>query len=312
MSVTNGWIPARACWPATPRDWLTAHSCVRLGRFDRFSAIRNSRDVIVRMLARDGSSIQFETGSGFDILLPASYRSMIVMALNGVLFHTTLLHLASTAMRPGDIVIDGGSNVGFFALLAATRLRGSGSVFAFEPDPKTFSLLQQNIRHNGFESTIRAEQLALTDREGTLNFAVNSEEPMLSSLVPAMGNSAGSISVRGARLDTFLARTGLERADVIKLDLEGAEPMALEGAGAALRTSRMLIFEANEPQLEQLGVDPVALVKRTAQAGDFDTILFIDERSEKVCSWAPRAFEEALSDYKFINVVCTRSTNIER
>jgi FkbM family methyltransferase len=279
---------------------------VRLGRFDRFSAIRNSRGVLVRMLARDGSSIQFDTGFGFDILLPASYRSMIVMALKGVLFHTTLLELVTKVIRTGDIVIDGGSNVGFFALLAAARLNGSGCVFAFEPDPKTFALLQQNIRRNRFESTIRAEQVALTDREGTLDFAVNSEEPMLSSLVPAMTDPVGSISVHAARLDAFLAASGLERADVIKLDLEGAEPMALEGARAALRTTRMLIFEANKPQLEQLGIDPLALVERTARAGEFDTIYFIDERSEKVCHWEPRFFEEALNDYKFINVVCTR------
>lgn len=263
--------------------------------------------MLVRMLARDGSSIRFDTGSGFDILLPASYRSLMVMALNGVLFHPMLAEVMNKVIRPGDIVIDGGSNVGFFALLAATKLNGSGRVFAFEPDPKTFSLLQQNIRLNGFENAIRAEQLALTDREGILEFAVNSDEPMMSSLIPAMADSAGRIMVHSVRLDAFLAASGFERADVIKLDLEGAEPMALEGAQAVLRTPRMLIFEANEPQLQKLGVDPIGLVERTARIGEFDTVFFIDERSEKVCRWAPCVFEAALNDYKFINVVCTRS-----
>ena len=303
--------PARNCWPATPRDWLTAHSRVRLGRLDRFSAIRNSRDVLVRMLARNGSSIQFDTGSGFEILLPASYRSLIIMALDGVLFHTTLVELAKRAVRPGDIVIDGGSNVGFFALLAATRLQGSGSVFAFEPDPETFSLLQQNIHRNGFENTIQAERLALTGSEGTYEFSVDMEEPMLSSLVFRQPNSFGKVRVEGVRLDDFLAASGLERADIIKLDLEGAEPMALEGAHALLPTARMLIFEVNEPQLSQLGIEPVALVERTIATGKFDTVFFIDERSERICHWEPRGFEEALSAYKFINVVCTRSDVIK-
>lgn len=208
-------------------------------------------------------------------------------------------------------MVDGGSNVGFFALLAATKLQGSGHVLAFEPDPETFSLLQQNIRRNGFVGAIRAERLALTDREGTLDFAVNSEEPMLSSLISAATSSARSIRVHAVGLDTFLAASGLERADVIKLDLEGAEPMALEGARRALLTARMVIFEANEPQLKQLGIDPVALVERTAAAGEFDTVFFIDERSEKICRWVPRDFQEALNDYKFINVVCTRSSRME-
>jgi hypothetical protein len=112
--------------------------------------------------------------------------------------------------------------------------------------------------------------------------------------------------VQGVSLDDFLAASGLGRADIIKLDLEGAEPLALEGARAVLPTVRMLIFEVNEPQLRHVRADPVELVERTVQAGKFDSVFFIDERSEKTCNWEPRDFEEALYDYKFINVVCTR------
>jgi FkbM family methyltransferase len=237
---------------------------------------------------------------------------MVISALKGVLFHSTLVEVISSAIRPGDIVVDGGSNVGFFALFVATRLRGSGSVFAFEPDPDTFLLLQQNIRCNGFGEVIRAERLALTDREGTYDFTVDSEEPMLSSLISRQANSFRIVRVEGVRLDGFLAASGLERADIIKLDLEGAEPMALEGSRDVLPTARMLIYEANEPQLKLLRVEPVALVERTAAAGKFDTVFFIDERSENICRWEPRAFEEALHAYKFINVVCTRSSSMEK
>ena len=134
---------------------------------------------------------------------------------------------------------------------------------------------------------------------------------MLSSLVPGNSTSAGLTRVSGVCLDNFLAASGSDRADIIKLDLEGAEPMALEGARAVLPTARMLIFEANEPQLQRLGVDPVELVERTAATGRFDTVSFIDERFEKIRRWEPRDFEAALNDYKFINVVCTRSHSME-
>jgi FkbM family methyltransferase len=307
----DGRTPISGCWPVTLRDWFAAHSRVRLGRLDRLKIVRDVRRRLVRLLSRGGSSVKFDTQYGFQILLPASYRAMMDMALGGVLFHTTLVEVAREAIRPGDIVIDGGSNVGFFALLAATRLQGKGCVFAFEPDEESFSLVQENIRLNGFGDVIRAQRLALTDKEGTFDFAVNSEEPMLSSLVSGNSRSARLTRVSGVCLDNFLAASGLDRADIIKLDLEGAEPMALEGARTVLPTARMLIFEANEPQLQQLGVDPVGLVERTAAAGRFDSISFIDERSEKICRWEPRDFAEALSDYKFINVVCTRSSSIE-
>lgn len=307
IPVANSGVAAQNCWPSTQRDWVAAQSRVRLGRLDRFSIMRNLRNFIVSLIARDRSFIQFDTASGFEILLPASYRSMLIMALNGVLFHRTLIEVTSRIIRSGDVVIDGGSNVGFFALLAATKLQGSGCVIAFEPDPDTFSLLQENIRRNGFESTVRAERIALTDREGTFDFAVNSEEPMLSSLISAKTGLGGNVLARAVTLDSFLAARGLQRADIIKLDLEGAEPMALEGARATLPTARMLIFEANQPHLNQLGVDPVGLVEQTATAGEFDTVFFIDERSEKICPWEPDHFKEALYNYKFINVACTRS-----
>ena len=133
---------------------------------------------------------------------------------------------------------------------------------------------------------------------------------MLSSAVSRGACTAASIRVRSASLDNFLRVSGLGRADIIKMDLEGAEPMALAGARAALSTARVLIFEVNEPQLRELGIAPVALVEETARAGEFDTVYFIDERSETIHEWTPPDFDEALNSYKFINVVCSRSNSV--
>src|ERR1700735_1281625 len=154
------------CWPASRRDWLTAHSLIRLGRCDRLSGIRRGRKRLVAALAREDLSIRFATRYGFDVYLPASYRGFVNMALSGVLFHSTLIALAKGAIRSGDVVVDGGANVGFFALLAATMLKGNGRVFAFEPEPHTCLLLRRNLRWNGFDDVIQAEQQALADNEG--------------------------------------------------------------------------------------------------------------------------------------------------
>ena len=94
---------------------------------------------------------------------------------------------------------------------------------------------------------------------------------------------------------------------MIKLDLEGAEPLALEGMTSALASARLIIFEVNEPQLEGAGVDPVALITRTALTGAFDTILFIDERTNQICEWDSDNFREALHAYKYVNVLCART-----
>jgi len=302
----NGRAPLRACRPATLRDWITAQSRVRLGRLDRYPAIRRSRDRIVKTLAHAGSSIEFDTEYGFKMFLPASYVGMIIMALDGVLFHPTLVDIAAKAIRPGDIVIDGGSNVGFFTLLAGRLLQGKGRVFAFEPDPDSFELLRKNVECNGLRGVTEMAELALTNSNGSFDFSVAVDEPMLSGLLARPDIPGRVIRVRGMRLDDYLKALGQRHVDVIKLDLEGAEPEALLGMREALRSARLLVFEVNEPQLKAVGVDSLTLIRQTAEAGSFDYVAFIDERNNRICPWDQEDFLRVLQDYKFVNVLCAK------
>jgi FkbM family methyltransferase len=297
---------ASGCRPASARDWLAAHARVRFGRLNRFAAVRGARDMLVRLLAREGTAILFLTSYGFQILLPATYTSLIIMALDGVLFHPSLLELSRRVIRTGDIVVDGGSNIGFFALFAASLLGGKGRVFAFEPDTQSFLLLKRNVESNGLMGTVQLEEKALTDANGSFEFSVSVQEPMLSSLVARTDVDSQVISVQGTRLDDYFELNGVKKVDVIKLDLEGAEPQALDGMTLILTSVRLIIFEVNEPQLAAIGVDPVALIIKTAARGAFETILFIDERTDQICGWDPDKFREALHAYKYVNVLCAK------
>jgi FkbM family methyltransferase len=297
---------SRDCRPASPRDWLAAHTRVRFGRLNRFAAIRAGRDMLVRLLARGGTATLFLTSYGFEILLPATYTSLIVTALDRALFHPALLELSRRVIRSGDVVVDGGSNIGFFALFAARLVGGNGRVFAFEPDPQSFLLLKRNVERNGLIGTVQLEEKALTDANGSFEFSVSVQEPMLSSLVTRADVDTQLVRVQGVSLDDYFVANGVKRADVIKLDLEGAEPQALDGMSSLLASARLLIFEVNEPQLEAIGIDPVALITRTAARGMFETILYIDERTDQICGWDPDKFREALHAYKYVNVLCAK------
>jgi FkbM family methyltransferase len=294
------------CRPASPRDWLAAQTQVRLGRLNRFAAVRAARDMLVRFLSREGTTILFFTPYEFQILLPATYTSLIITALDRALFHPTLLELSRRVIRSGDVVVDGGSNVGFFALFAARLLRGNGRVFAFEPDTQSFLLLKRNVESNGLMSTVQLEEKALTDANGSFDFSVSVQEPMLSSLVARPDLDSRVVRVEGVRLDDYFAANGIKEVDVIKLDLEGAEPQALDGMSSILASARLVIFEVNEPQLATIGMDPVALITKTAARGTFETILFVDERTDQICEWEPDKFREALHAYKYVNVLCAK------
>jgi FkbM family methyltransferase len=267
--------------------------------------------MLVRLLAREGTAILFSTSYGFQILLPATYASLIIMALDGVLFHPSLLELSRRVIRSGDVVVDGGSNIGFFALFAASLLGGKGRVFAFEPDTQSFLLLQRNVERNGLMGTVQLEEKALTDANGSFEFSVSVQEPMLSSLVARADVDTQVVRVQGVRLDDYFVANGGKKADVIKLDLEGAEPQALDGMSSLLASARLLIFEVNEPQLEAIGIDPVALITKTATRGMFETILYIDERTDQICEWDADKFREALHAYKYVNVLCAKRGAID-
>jgi FkbM family methyltransferase len=240
------------------------------------------------------------------MLLPYSYQSLVGMALGGVLFHRKLLEVLARVIRRGDVFVDGGSNLGFYSLWAAHLMGGQGRVFAFEPDPGTFALLRENVEANGLRQIVQIEQLALTDSNGEFDFSSAVDEPMMSSLLPRPDVAGRMLRVSGTRLDDYFASIGQERADVIKLDLEGAEPEALSGMSGTLRSARLLIFEINEPQLKAVDLDPLTLVSQTAEAGSFDTITFIDERNSCIRPWDRQEFARILQDHKFVNVLCAK------
>jgi FkbM family methyltransferase len=294
------------CWPSSVRDWLAAHCAVRFGRLDRVEWARTARRALVHRLARDHASVGFKTSQGFTVFVPCDYTGQVLSAMAGELFHATLLQFVQEIISPGDIVVDGGSYVGFFSLLAAHSLQGRGRVFAFEPQPDTFALLRENVEFNGLVGMIQIEQKALTNANGAFDFSIVVDEPMMSSLLAPENYTFKSVRVIGVRLDDYLAAAGHVRPDVIKLDLEGAEPLALEGMSESLKAARVLLFEVNAPQLAQMGLDPIRMIKDTAAMGSYESILFVEEGENRIMRWEPESFPGVIQRYKFLNVICAK------
>ena len=75
-------------------------------------------------------------------------------------YETSLL---LSMLRPGDVFVDVGANIGYFSVLAASVVGDDGAVFAFEPDPDNFRLLRRNVALNGQQASIVAVQAALAE-----------------------------------------------------------------------------------------------------------------------------------------------------
>jgi FkbM family methyltransferase len=138
--------------------------------------------------------------------------------------------LFSEKLHPGAVVLDIGANVGFFTLLASKLVGPAGRVHAFEPLPRNLYYLEQHIRLNE-ASNVTVHSLAIASTTGTARFGdgENASQARLSN--------AGEIQVLTTSLDDLLASRRIPRPDFIKIDIEGAEGEALQGAATLLSGS---------------------------------------------------------------------------
>lgn len=138
---------------------------------------------------------------------------------------------------PGHVVYDLGAHVGFYALLASVLVGEEGEVIAFEPLPRNLKYLKQHIEINR-TSNVFVVEFAVSDKSGAMRFSPGSHH--------AMGQLSehGSLSVGGISLDDYVSYSELPKPDVIKIDIEGGEYRALQGAESLLRQYRPIIFLA--------------------------------------------------------------------
>ena len=159
----------------------------------------------------------------------------------------------------GDFVIDVGSHIGHYTLIAAKRVGPKGKVIAIEADPKNFEILNKNIELN-----------KLKDNVVTMNYAASSKEEKIKLFTPE--KEAGQtifntiisnrvtpnekfIEVNANTLDNLLNENGISVKDVkwLKIDVEGAELEVLKGAHNILSKSKdiSLLIEIHSSDLYQ-------------------------------------------------------------
>lgn len=158
--------------------------------------------------------------------------------------------LLSLLAREGMVVYDGGSNVGFIAVLAARVVGPSGRVVCFEPLPSNADWIEHNARLNGFSwVTVRREALAGTDGEAHFGVSDESTRGRLKGSVFAKSEDTitADLVVPVRSIDGLRASGSIPAPDLVKLDVEGAEADVLRGGRATLRESRpVLLIELHD------------------------------------------------------------------
>ncbi len=208
--------------------------------------------------------------------------------------HEKLLSL----VKPGDLVLDIGTNVGTTILQLAKRVGKNGMTFGFEPDPINFEVCQRNLDLND-RSNIFVEQIGLGSQTSKVTLVVDTESNRGGNRVGMAKNGQESNEISIQRLEDWVISQAISGIDLIKIDVEGYEMEVLKGAESVLTRFRPILFiELDDNNLNQQKSSAVELVhflesmnysivqsetnKRVTQTDDFSKCHF-----DIVCTHLP-------------------------
>jgi FkbM family methyltransferase len=181
------------------------------------------------------------------------FRELFV---NG-LYQSDVLVALRNLLRPGGVFWDIGANYGLMSLYVDRHFRGAVRSVAFEPSPMVLTELRRNVEANDCRS-VQIEPICLSDRPGTVTFYTSPDNSWNATLIKQFAESsreADSIEVEASTLDECVKR--LPPPDVIKLDVEGAEPLVIAGGETFLRgASAAIVAEYNELAIRDFGWTP--------------------------------------------------------
>jgi FkbM family methyltransferase len=172
------------------------------------------------------------------------------------------------AVKPGMRFADVGANFGYYTLLGAGWVGPQGRVYSFEANPAIARKLRKSVSVNGYDDRVTLFQVAVFSEATTVDFAFTHE---FSGGGAAGGADDGHwqterLTVQALPLDRLLA--DVPAIDVMKIDVEGVEPQALQGAAGLLARSPQvtLVVEFHESSTAAMG-GPLAYLSGFVQQG---------------------------------------------
>ena len=156
-------------------------------------------------------------------------------------------------VRSGDVVLDGGANVGVFTRKALNA--GARTVIAIEPAPENVETLRRNFATEIASGRVVLQPVGLWNQPSELPLNVNGDNSARDSFVLDPGARVSTVMVPLRTIDSLVETLALSRVDFIKLDIEGAEKKALAGARQTLNRFHPRLAIA----MEHLTDDPIAI-----------------------------------------------------
>ena len=223
--------------------------------------------------------------------------------------------ILSLFIKPGDLVVDVGANIGYFSIQFSKLVGQHGSVVAFEPNPKAFEILKRNTSR---KENIKCFNLGLSDKSSRLDFFIPDDNTAVASLVKDFASanlnyfeSGQAESLQHIKVDVvngsdFLDSKGIENIKFIKIDVEGWEMNVLKGLESLIKKSPELVvfIEFNILAQTMSGHKPEELLNYLVNLGFNIFCISEDSHLQRICLSKMSKIIEKLGSRGYTTLVC--------
>jgi len=216
------------------------------------------------------------------------------LAINGI-WEPLETNLVKNNLKGGDIVLNIGANIGYYALLAARLVGPNGKVFAFEPDLNNFKILKKNIEINNYKNIIPINK-AVSDKTGKAKLYLSNENRGSHRIYEAE-DMRKYIEIETIKIDDFFKDKN-DKINFILMDIEGSEVAAFNGMKKILKKNKnvKILTEFWDWAIKKAGYDPKKFIEDISKSGF--KISYMDEDLKKLVPIEKNEIIKKAREYK--------------
>jgi FkbM family methyltransferase len=267
----------RASWERTDMSMTDNVAALVNTVFKSEEFFARHREALFRQLIPKSIIVTARTPLGQDLIVDL-HQLHLDFAIAAGHFEANEVSIIKNIVKRDMFVIDIGANIGFYTVMFAGLVGDAGMVVAFEPVPDSRSKLTASVTRNRLEHIVEIEPVALSDTIGQVRIVHAIDTLNIGSAHistdPAEFERAeiAAHMVNTRRLDDYRFN---RRIDFIKMDIEGAEGLVLQGADATLRRDMpVMLVEFNEQQLRTVSSTKSEILAAQYRSMGYDLFRF--------------------------------------
>jgi FkbM family methyltransferase len=182
-------------------------------------------------------------------------------------------------LKDNDVVLDIGAHTGLWTIPMAKKIAPKGVVYAFEPERESLDALRENSILNSLQNIVVVQQ-AVSDGDGKSNFYIRPDSELHSFFEEnplSTTKEQYMVTVETTKISTLVENRAVRPPTFVKIDVEGAEILVLDGMKGVSSSIRAILLEIHQPILLSQGLsDPFREVELRLRNLGFENIHYLD------------------------------------